>query len=213
MPYRKESCDLNEFYHIYNRGNNKYPIFFERENYDFLLQRFLQYFPLAVAEVHAFCLMPNHYHFLVRFIDEIDLSARMKYFGISYAKAINSRYERTGHLFEERFKIKHVDSDEYLLHLSRYIHLNPFFAKLVGKAEDWKYSSYRKYLSVTDSRSFSPDAIGKLQESLSCASDVFGSYVNTDVILSQFGSSLEYKDFVESFAEEKMKEIEESLWR
>jgi REP element-mobilizing transposase RayT len=228
MPYRKESPDLHEFYHIYNRGNNKEPIFFERENYLFFLRQFLKYFPLAIAEIHAFCLMPNHYHFLVRFIKEIDVSTRMKYFGISYAKAINNRYERTGHLFEGRFKIKHVDSDEYLLHLSRYIHLNPFFAKLVCKAEDWEFSSYRIYLSETDSRSFSsdtirklressmsdglsPDTIGKLRESF--VSDDFGSYVNADVILSRFGSSLEYKDFVESFAEEKMKEIEESLWR
>ncbi|MGD1045285.1 MAG: transposase [Bacteroidota bacterium] len=211
MPYRKESFDLNEFYYIFNRGNNKDPIFFEPENYAFFLRMFLKYFPLAIAEIHAFCLMPNHYHFLVRFIEEIDISTRMKYFGISYAKAINNRYERTGHLFEGRFKIKHVDSDEYLLHFSRYIHLNPFFAKLVYKAEDWKYSSYRKYLSVKDSRSFSSDTIGKLRES--SMSDDFESYVNADVILSQFSSSLEYKDFIESFAEEKMKEIEESLWR
>ena len=245
MPYRKENFDLHEFYHIYNRGNNKELIFFERENYLFFLRQFLKYFPLTVVETHAFCLMPNHFHFLVRFLEETDISVRMKYFGISYAKAINNRYKRTGHLFEGRFKIKHVDSDEYLLHLSRYIHLNPFFAKLVYKAEDWEFSSYRKYLSVTDSRSFSSDTIGKLRESSisdgfssdtieklressisdgfssdtigklreSSVLDDFENYVNTDIILSQFGSSLEYKDFVSSFIEEKMKEIEESLWR
>jgi putative transposase len=203
MPYRKESLGVHEFYHIYNRGNNKEKIFFEPENYAFFLRTFLKYFPLALAEIHAFCLMPNYYHFLVRFIKDLDVSTRMKYFGISYAKAVNNRYERTGHLFEGRFKIKHVDSDEYLLHLSRYIHLNPFFAQLVTKAEGWKYSSYRKYLSNSNSRSFSPVSIGKLRE-LSMSDD-FVKYVNTNVILSRFCSSLENKDFVVSFAEERMK--------
>jgi len=211
MPFRKERFDLNEFYHVYNRGNNKEPIFFESENYDFFLRKFFKYFPLNIAEIHAFCLMPNHYHFLIRIPDETDISNRMKYFGISYAKAINIRYKRTGHLFEGIFRIKRVDSNEYLIHLSRYIHLNPLFAKLVCKAEDWYFSSYQKYLSVIDSRSFSPDMKGKLREST--VSDDIGSYVNTAVILSQFGSSLEYKDFIESFADAKLKEIEESLWR
>ena len=137
MPYRKERFDVSEFYHIYNRGNNKGRIFFELENYHFFLRQFFKYFPSPSAEIHAFCLMPNHFHFLVRFLEVTDISTRMKYFGISYAKAINSRFQRTGHLFEGRFKIKYVDSDEYLLHLSRYIHLNPLLAKLVLKAEDW----------------------------------------------------------------------------
>jgi putative transposase len=143
MPYRKERFDLNEFYHIYNRGNTKEHIFFEPENYDFFLRQFFKYIPLALAEIQAFCLMPNHYHFLVRFLGETDISTRMKYFGISYTKAINNRYKRTGHLFEGRFKINLVDSDEYLLHLSRSNHLTPLVAKLVCKAEDWMYSSYK----------------------------------------------------------------------
>ena len=104
MPYRKERFDLNEFYHFYNRGNNKERIFFELENYNFFLRQFFKYFPLAMAEKHAFCLMTNHYHFLVRILEEADISSRMKYFGISYAKAINNRYKKTGHRFEGRFK-------------------------------------------------------------------------------------------------------------
>ena len=129
MPYRKENFDVDEFYHINNRGNNKEPIFFEHENHDFFLRTFFKYFPLDVAEIYAFYLVPNHYHFLVRLLQDTDISTRMKYFGISYAKAINNRYERTGHLFGGRFKIKHVNANEYLLHLSRYIHLIPLFAK------------------------------------------------------------------------------------
>ncbi len=196
MPYRRANFASDEYYHIYNRGNNKGKIFFERENYLFFLRTFLKYFPQNAAEIHAFCLMPNHYHFLIRLSQALDISVRMKCFGISYSKAVNARYGRSGHLFQGRYNAKHIDSNEYLLHLTRYIHLNPLFAKLVTRPEDWEFSSYRNYLYQSDSRNLKD----------------FGNLVVTKEILSQFSDIAEYKEFVESFAEEKLKEIEETMW-
>ncbi len=196
MPYRRTSFSPAEFYHIYNRGNNKGRIFFERENYLFFLRIFLKYFPQSIVETHAYCLMPNHYHLLVRLSCASEISVRMRCFGISYSKAVNVRYGRSGHLFQGRYNAKHIDSNEYLLHLSRYIHLNPVMAKLVSKPEDWEFSSYKNYICLADTRNLND----------------LGNCICTEEILSQFSDATDYKEFVESFAEEKMKEIEETMW-
>jgi REP element-mobilizing transposase RayT len=91
--------------------------------------------------------MPNHYHFLLEISSE-DFSIAMQKFSISYVKSINKRYNRTGSLFEGAFQARRIDRNEYLLHLSRYIHLNPVLAGLVRHPEDWVYSSYREYIGL-----------------------------------------------------------------
>ena len=203
MPTRAVSFSQGEFYHIYNRGNNKEPIFFERENYNYFLRKFLKYFTPDVADVCAFCLMPNHYHFLLHLTAGCDYSTRMQYFGIAYVKAVNKLYSRVGHLFQGRFKAKPVDSDEYLVDLSRYIHLNPLFARLVSRAEDWEFSSYRAYLDGGFKNS--PDG--------SNASANGDLTVNASFVLSYFSGAEEYRSLVESYAIDRLKQMEEELWR
>jgi putative transposase len=135
MPRRKTELVAGECYHLHNRGNNRQPVFFERENYAFFLQRWRKYVS-PVCDVIAYCPMPTHYHMLV--LVAVDgLSHGMQLFGIAYTKAINVRYLRVGALFQGAFGAKQVDRDEYLLDLSRYIHLNPVMAGLVQHAEDW----------------------------------------------------------------------------
>ncbi len=112
-------------------------------------------------------------------------------FLISYVKSVNEVYGRVGHLFQGRFQSKPVESEEYLLHLSRYIHLNPVFAGLVKEARDWEFSSYRDY-------------IGTSQKS---------KLIQTHFVLSHFGNIEEYRVFVESFGAEEMHRIEEALWK
>ena len=87
--------------------------------------------------------MPNH--FVLRTKTD-ELSAAMQRFGISYAKAINDRYDRVGPLFQGAFQAKPVDEEAYLIHLTRYLHLNPVRAGLVKCAEDWTFSSYLEYI-------------------------------------------------------------------
>ncbi|MEO1350056.1 MAG: transposase, partial [Cyanobacteria bacterium J06635_15] len=91
--------------------------------------------------------MPNHYHLLV-YLRENNLSQKMHGFTLSYTKAINRRYERCGALFQGRFQAIHVDEENYLLHLSRYIHLNPVKAGFVQRPEEWEFSSYPDYVEL-----------------------------------------------------------------
>lgn len=106
----------------------------------------------------AYCLMPNHFHLMLQPQDD-DLSHHMQLFGISYTKAINKRYDRVGALFQGQFRAKRIDRNEYLLHLSRYIHLNPVQAGLVKRPEDWAFSSYREYLGLRQGKLPKPDIV------------------------------------------------------
>jgi len=191
MPRRPIELVSNEFYHIYNRGNNKERIFFEEKNYTFFLERFAYFVSEGNALLHVFCLMPNHFHFLLQILDSRKFQKSFARFLISYVKSVNAVYGRGGHLFEGRFKAKLIENDEYLLHLSRYIHLNPVFATLVKRAEDWKFSSYRDYIHEKPTRNM----------------------VHTEYILSKFSDANEYRDFVDAFAEEELQRISAGLWK
>jgi putative transposase len=134
------------YYHLYNRGNNKGLIFFENENYTYFLSQFKKYVS-PFCDVYAYCLMPNHFHFFLRVIDEISFEKGIKNFFISYSKAINKKYNRVGSLFQGRYKISEIKTDSYYTTIITYIHQNPVIAGLVKNMEDYKYSSYIAYLS------------------------------------------------------------------
>jgi REP-associated tyrosine transposase len=145
LPYRINKSYSNCFYHIYNRGNNRNKIFFEEKNYFYFLGKISKNFKGAI-DLIAFCLMPNHYHLLVKVNENGAIEMAMQKISTGFTRAINKSYGRTGHLFGGRYKNKLIPNDEYLVHLVRYIHLNPVRARLVGKMKDWKYSSYMDYL-------------------------------------------------------------------
>jgi len=151
MPQRRIPLQIGNFYHIYNRGNNHQTIFFERENYLYFLRLVRQHLTSNGVDVVAYCLMPNHYHFLVYLRDET-LSNAMKSLSLSYTKAINQRFNRVGVLFQGRFQSIHVDRTDYLVNLSRYIHLNPVKAGLVQQAGEWEFSSYLEYSGLRRGR-------------------------------------------------------------
>jgi REP element-mobilizing transposase RayT len=173
MPQNNVDLCTDEYYHLYNRGNNREPIFYDRENYLFFLRRMWKYL-LPSIDVVAYCLMPTHYHLLVLVQEAEAVSRAMQRFSISYTKAMNKRFDRVGSLFQGTFQAKHINENRYLMHLSRYIHLNPVSAGLVKSAEEWEFSSYRDYIGERD---------GQLPQSA--------------IVLSQFESPDRYKDFVE----------------
>jgi len=134
------------YYHVYNRGCNREDIFTNDGNYLFLLRRvklFLVHYPLIVI---AYCLMPNHYHFLLRLEEDGVLSPFIQRLFNSYTQAFNKQQSRSGTLFEGRAKSILVDTDEYVLHLCRYIHLNPFKAGLAAYPGEWPYSNYLEWV-------------------------------------------------------------------
>jgi REP element-mobilizing transposase RayT len=173
MPVRKQILAPGEYYHVYNRGVDRQAIFFCRDNYLFFLRRLREHLSPDVVTITAYCLMPNHYHLLAR-IESLGFSEAMQSFGTSYTKAINKSRDRCGPLFQSRFRAIHVDNESYLLHLSRYIHLNPVPA-LVRKPSDWEFSSYREYVGLRN-----------------------GTLPRPEVIIRELGSSSAYRQFVES---------------
>jgi REP element-mobilizing transposase RayT len=136
------------FYHVMNRGNAGEDVFIsERDK-----QKFTEYLEKLVERfsiiIHTYCLMGNHYHLLIE-TPQTNLSLAMQWLNVSYATYHNRKYHRSGHLFQGRFKSVLVDADEYLKHLSRYIHLNPVRAKIVQKPEEYRWSSYPAFIGKT----------------------------------------------------------------
>lgn len=104
MPYRKEVFHSGAYYHLFNRGVNKEPIFFERENYLFFLRQMRKYFTNELLIIIAYCLMPNHYPLLIH-LKTNELGAVVQRFALSYSKAINKRFNRVGSLFQGPLKL------------------------------------------------------------------------------------------------------------
>jgi putative transposase len=129
-------------YHIVQRGNNREACFIEAENYQFYLELWKSISRRYGCAVHAWCLMTNHIHFLVTPASKESISSTMKVVGSRYACYINKRYGRTGTLWEGRHRSSLVQSDSYLLTCMRYIELNPFRASMVGRPEEYKWSSH-----------------------------------------------------------------------
>lgn len=191
---RKCSFAINEYYHIYNRGNGKSIIFKCKNDYNrflFLLFAANGQNPVRIdnlmqlcrqqgrsllsfmddidrgdtlVDIGVYCLMPNHFHILIREKKENGITEFMKKLSTAYAMYFNKRYGRTGSLFEGRFKAQHVDDDMYLKYLFAYIHLNPVkliesqwkeiglkdTKKAMKFLNEYNYSSYQDYVNKSD---------------------------------------------------------------
>lgn len=142
MPPRLMTFLANNYYHIYNRGVNHAQIFFSEENYRYLLRLLKKNLTRYNISISAYCLLPNHYHFLLKPSQDGNLDRMIKSLFGSYVMAVNKQQNRQGPLFQSRFRSILVDKEEYLVHLTRYIHLNPVSAGLVNIPENWQFSNY-----------------------------------------------------------------------
>lgn len=133
------------FYHVTSRGNEKKPIFISDRD----REKFLGYLELAhlrfKAIILVYCCMENHFHLFLQ-TPLGNLSRIMHFINTAYTAYFNRIHERTGHLFQGRYKAILVDADEYVQELSGYIHLNPVRAKISELPEQYRWSSYRDYL-------------------------------------------------------------------
>ena len=167
MPSRVFPFVNGQYYHIYNRGSEKRIIFENRLDYHRFLASMV-YYQLAgpkpkfsntlkrksfknsdqkIVDIICFCLMPNHFHFLLRQSQENGVTEFTSKLSNSYTKYFNTKHNRIGPLFQGEFKAVLVESDEQLLHLSRYIHLNPFVSYLTKNLNYYEWSSYEEYIN------------------------------------------------------------------
>ena len=144
-PLRIELPD--GLYHVTSRGDRREPIFVDDDDRIVLLEVVAQAMARFDAMAHAYCLMGNHYHFVLQ-TRQANLSRMMRHVNGVYAQAFNRRHGIVGHLFQGRFKAIHVDRDAYFLAVCRYVDLNPVRARLVDDPSAWRWSSYRAHVGI-----------------------------------------------------------------
>jgi REP element-mobilizing transposase RayT len=141
------NCE-NSFYHVLSRGNERRAIFRTGEDYQKFLDLIAAMSSRFKVEVHAYVLMKNHYHLLIR-TTHANLSRAIQWLGVTYAGWFNRTYNRSGHLFQGRFKSFLIEDEHYFTALGYYIHGNPLRA---GATQDlWKYE-WSSYLGYADKR-------------------------------------------------------------
>ena len=132
-------------YHVTSRGNRKSSLFFEEEDFERYLELVADTQVRYPFHLHTYCLMTNHTHLQLETL-EIPLSIIMKNLNTKYAKYFNKKYQFTGHVYEKRYGAELLNSREYEIDVSKYIHLNPVEAGMVSSPEDYPWSSYRSYV-------------------------------------------------------------------
>jgi REP element-mobilizing transposase RayT len=191
MPYRGDVFAPTNFYHLYNRAVGGGLLFFNPDNYAYCLRLVKRYQRKYGVGVIAYCLMPNHYHFLLRQETALPLSKFINVLFNAYVQATNRQQGRKGPLFEGRFKHVWVDRERYLVHLCRYIHLNPLKARLVSEVEAWPWSNYLEWAGLRT---------GTLQD--------------REFVRERFSSSDAYRRFVADYEDETtaLSSLERYLW-
>lgn len=170
VDVRKDKLVAGQAYHIFNKSIAGFKIFnsdsefkrmmavicfYQRENPSLKFSRFTELKKIEkehlqsgekLVEIIAYCLMPTHAHLILKQLKDNGISIFMSNIQNSYARYFNIKLDRKGPLWVGKFKNVLVETDEQLLHLTRYIHLNPTTAGLVNKPEEWGMSSYQEYL-------------------------------------------------------------------
>ena len=212
-----------EYYHIFNRGVEKRIIFLDGADYfRFILgmSEFNNSNPVCnlrrlqdlsktksiedknpIVKFICYSLMPNHYHFLVQQIEDGGISKFMQKLGTGYTMYFNKRYERSGVLFQGPYKAKHISTDEYILHLSRYIHLNALSIKSSNwasrgagdRSEAYQFLMKYKWHSLPFWIEDKPNLVN----------------LHSRIILDQFSSKKSYTDFLLSWIDEDLDRIKE----
>jgi len=197
MPSRNTIKTYSEdsYYHVYNRGVNKMPIFLDKQDYSVflnLLKRYLggkpafdrkgREYPWLHNEIEliTYCLMPNHFHLFVYQHKKESMTKLLRGVCSSYTVYFNKRYERVGPLFQGKYKASLILDESYYLHISRYIHLNP------KDYMNWEWSSLKYYLGV---KSASWLTTGSVMEQFNFDTDEYLKFLK------------DYSDYRESLAD------------
>ncbi len=143
----------NNLYHIYNRGNGKEKIFFNNGNYYYFLRQYDKYLS-SILDTFAFCLLPNHFHLLIRIIidDPEKISEQFRKLFISYTMSVNRQQKRKGNLFQRAFKRKLINDERYFYSAVFYIHSNPVHHLTTKDFTGYPFSSYQIFKSNQNTR-------------------------------------------------------------
>jgi REP element-mobilizing transposase RayT len=144
MPRQARKMSGSSIYHIMIRGNERRKIFLDDEDRARFIDTLQIKIEASKGKLFAFCLMDNHVHILVGEGNET-IANIMKRINVSYVIYFNKKYNRIGHLFQDRFKSEVIEDDSYLLEAIRYIHNNPVKAGIISRAADYPWSSYKLY--------------------------------------------------------------------
>ena len=144
MPRQARKKSKTGIYHIMLRGINGQQIFADNEDYEKLLEILKYCKAISEFEIFAYCLMSNHIHLLLKENKE-PIELVMKRIATRFVYWYNIKYQRLGHLFQDRFKSEPVENDEYFLTVVRHIHQNPVKAGICKKPQDYNYSSYNEF--------------------------------------------------------------------
>lgn len=141
MPRISRGETAGGIYHIVNRGNMRMEVFNDAEDYDYFLELLAKGLKKTGVELHAYCLMPNHFHLLVVPQKEDSLSKLMQWLMTSHVRFYHKKHKTSGHVWQGRYKSFIVEQESYYLAVIRYIEANALRANLVSKAEEWLYGS------------------------------------------------------------------------
>jgi len=201
MSIRKTPFVTGEFYHVYNRGVDKRDIFSDTNDQKRFFQSMEEFNSLnPIGSIYeksfinkrlgskaskqkklvnfiAYCLNPNHYHFILQQVADKGIEKFMQRIGTGYTKYFNEKYKRTGSLFQGKFKSIHINSDPYLLHLSAYVNLNHFVHRL-GSLASKSVESRSSWGEYTDG-----------------GDGGYDFFCEKDIVLGQFNNAEEYKKF------------------
>lgn len=163
MPKRDyKTFGEDGYFHAFNRGNNYQNIFLDDRDYEFFILKMKQNIfpdkklkrmnplPAGSFSLLSYCLMPNHFHLLLKQNNKYTAQQLLLRICTSYSKYFNKKYKRVGHVFQDRFKQVEIYDDEQLLWLHAYINLNPVLDKIVNQPEKYKWSSFRTIVGASD---------------------------------------------------------------
>lgn len=205
MPGRTIPLVTDEIYHVINRGISYQPIFNNKRDYSRAIETMLYYQnqtpPIKysrflrlskterkeiieslikqkkfLVEIISYCLMPNHFHLILKQITDNGISKFISNFCNSYIRYFNTKNKRKGPLLEGKFKAKRVETEEQLLHLDRYIHLNPYSSHLIKNFKDLENYSFSSF----------PEYLGKVKT----------NFCSKELILSHFKNVASYQKFI-----------------
>jgi len=137
-------------------------------------------------DIFAYCLMPNHYHLLVRQNSNTSISKWLKTVFNGYTQAINKQENRKGTLFEGRAKNKEITNERHLMHLIRYFHYNPVHAEIVAKAEEWEFSDYSDWIGIRKNKLFNNRLMKQYFNNHESYNKFFNDYEDSQKITNEF---------------------------